>query len=48
MPVILALLFGSEFGAGLGVMILDINVGAIIYARTPTGSGDVPAARSGS
>ncbi len=35
MPVILALLFGSEFGAGLGVMILDINVGAIIYARTP-------------
>ena len=35
MAVILALLFGSEFGAGLGVMILDINVGAIIYARTP-------------
>jgi MFS family permease len=35
MLVILALLFGSEFGAGLGVMILDINVGAIIYARTP-------------
>jgi len=35
MPLILALLFGSEFGAGLGVMILDINVGAIIYARTP-------------
>ncbi len=35
MPVILALLFGSEFGAGLGVMILDVNVGAIIYARTP-------------
>ena len=35
MTVILALLFGSEFGAGLGVMILDINVGAIIYARTP-------------
>jgi MFS family permease len=35
MPVILALLFASEFGAGLGVMILDINVGAIIYARTP-------------
>ncbi len=33
--VILALLFGSEFGAGFGVMILDINVGAIIYARTP-------------
>jgi MFS family permease len=35
MVMILALLFGSEFGAGLGVMILDINVGAIIYARTP-------------
>jgi MFS family permease len=35
MILILALLFGSEFGAGLGVMILDINVGAIIYARTP-------------
>jgi MFS family permease len=35
LPLILALLFGSEFGAGLGVMILDINVGAIIYARTP-------------
>jgi MFS family permease len=35
MPVILTLLFASEFGAGLGVMILDINVGAIIYARTP-------------
>ena len=35
MVLILALLFGSEFGAGLGVMILDINVGAIIYARTP-------------
>lgn len=35
MPVILALLFGSEFGAGLGVMILDINVGAILSARYP-------------
>jgi MFS family permease len=35
MPLILALIFGSEFGAGFGVMILDINVGAIIYARTP-------------
>ena len=35
MTLILALLFGSEFGAGLGVMILDINVGAILYARTP-------------
>src|SRR5262245_18186373 len=35
MPLILGLLFGSEFGAGFGVMILDINVGAISYARTP-------------
>ena len=35
MPVILGRLFASEFGAGLGVMILDINVGAIISARTP-------------
>jgi MFS family permease len=35
MPLILALIFASEFGAGIGVMILDINVGAIIYARTP-------------
>ena len=35
MIVILGLLFASEFVAGLGVMILDINVGAIIGARTP-------------
>jgi MFS family permease len=35
LPVVLALLFGSEFGAGLGVMILDINVGAILAARYP-------------
>ena len=35
MPLILALLFASEFGAGLGVMILDINVGAIMSARFP-------------
>ena len=35
MPLILALIFAAEFGAGIGVMILDINVGAIIYARTP-------------
>src|SRR4029453_8822395 len=35
MPLILALLLGSEFGAGLRVMILDIHVGAIIYTRTP-------------
>jgi MFS family permease len=33
--LIFALLFGSEFGAGFGVMILDINVGAVLYARTP-------------
>jgi len=35
MPVILALLFLSEFGAGFGVMILDINAGAMLIARTP-------------
>jgi MFS family permease len=35
MLLILALLFGCEFGSGIGVMILDINVGAIIAARTP-------------
>ena len=43
-----ALIFASEFGAGLGVMILDINVGAIIYARTPDRIRAGPAARSGS
>jgi MFS family permease len=32
---VLAMLFAVEFGAGIGVMILDINVGAIIAARTP-------------
>jgi MFS family permease len=35
MPLILGLLFATEFGSGVGVMILDINVGAIIAARTP-------------
>ena len=35
MALILALLFASEFGAGLGVMILDINAGAIMSARIP-------------
>jgi MFS family permease len=34
-PAIIVLLFASEFGAGLGVMILDINVGAILSARYP-------------
>jgi MFS family permease len=34
-PVILALLFLSEFGQGIGVMILDINASAMIQARTP-------------
>jgi MFS family permease len=32
---VLALLFTAEFLAGLGVMILDINVGAIIVGFTP-------------
>jgi MFS family permease len=35
LPLILGLLVASELGAGLGVMILDINVGAILSARTP-------------
>jgi MFS family permease len=35
MPLILAALFTMEFVAGFGVMILDINAGAIIPARTP-------------
>jgi MFS family permease len=32
---VLAMLFTAEFLSGLGVMILDINVGAIITALTP-------------
>jgi MFS family permease len=35
MPLIIALLFASEFGAGLGVMILDINAGSMMQARIP-------------
>jgi MFS family permease len=35
MEVVLPLLFLSEFGSGLGVMILDINSGAMLQARTP-------------
>jgi MFS family permease len=35
MPLILLLIAASEFGAGLGVMILDINVGAYMQARIP-------------
>jgi MFS family permease len=33
--VVFGMLFAAEFLAGLGVMILDINVGAIITALTP-------------
>jgi MFS family permease len=33
--LVLAMLFAAEFLSGLGVMILDINVGAIIPALTP-------------
>jgi MFS family permease len=33
--VVFAALLVSEFGAGLGVMILDVNAGSIIIARTP-------------
>jgi MFS family permease len=32
---VLVMLFGTEFLAGLGVQILDINVSAVITARTP-------------
>jgi predicted MFS family arabinose efflux permease len=35
MPLILAALFTMEFVGGFGVMVLDINAGAIIPARTP-------------
>ena len=35
MAVILVLLGVAEFGAGFGVMILDINVGALMTARVP-------------
>jgi len=34
-PLVLALLFLAEFGSGLGVMILDISVGAIFAALIP-------------
>jgi MFS family permease len=34
-PVILALLFAAEFGAGFGVMTLDISIGAIFAAVIP-------------
>lgn len=33
--LVLALLFLAEFGSGFGVMILDINAGALLIARTP-------------
>ena len=33
--LVLVMLIATEFGAGLGVMILDINVAAVIQARTP-------------
>ncbi len=32
---VIAMLFGTEFLAGVGVMIVDINVGAVLVARTP-------------
>jgi MFS family permease len=40
---VLVMLFATEFLAGLGVQILDINVGAVLAARTP----DAIRARSG-
>jgi MFS family permease len=33
--LVLGLLFLAEFGSGFGVMILDINAGALLIARTP-------------
>lgn len=35
LPVILGMLVVMEFVAGFGVMVLDINAGAMIQARTP-------------
>lgn len=35
MPLIVAFLFAAEFVSGFGVMILDINAGAMLFARTP-------------
>lgn len=35
MPLIIGLLFVAEFISGFGVMILDINAGAMLFARTP-------------
>jgi MFS family permease len=35
MAAILALLFAAEFVSGFGVMILDINGGSMLFARTP-------------
>ena len=40
---VLVMLFTTEFIAGLGIQILDINVGAVLAARTP----DAIRARSG-
>jgi MFS family permease len=33
--LVLGMLFVAEFGSGLGVMILDINVGSMMFALTP-------------
>jgi MFS family permease len=35
MPLVLAMLFAAQFGAGMGVMILDISIGAIFAALIP-------------
>jgi MFS family permease len=34
-PIILALLFAAEFGSGIGVVMLDITIGAILTATVP-------------
>ena len=35
MPVILGMLFAAEFIGGFGVIVLDINAGSMLIARTP-------------
>ena len=34
-PIVLALLFAAEFGSGVGVVMLDITIGAILTATVP-------------
>ncbi len=34
-PIVLLLLFGAEFGSGVGVVMLDITIGAMLTATVP-------------